>query len=213
MQAGVITDHFGKAWKPNSAQIGEADELLVRAMLRHNIPPWFLTCEEFKTYVQVVSRGTFRSPTRYGFLQVVADLSERAAAEITKRLQGQVFVSMEEDAWTRHNKHYHAITSGGQGESLFIGCFDIEKGGESAENQAMALHRSALAALSFSPCLNLDDDAIPVGKVAAITTDTTNGMPATVRHLGYKYRLSLNCFWVPCFAHIMAKVGYTGRNI
>jgi hypothetical protein len=204
MQGGVISDHFGKAWKPNSAQISGADELLVRAMLRHNIPHWFLTCEEFKCYIQVVSRGAYRSPSRYIFLQHIADLSERATAEITRRLEDQLFVSMEEDAWTRHNKHYHAITSGGQGESLFIGCFDIEKGGESAENQAMALHKSALAALNLNPCLNLDDDAIPEGKVAAITTDTTNVMPATVRHLGANYKLFLNCFWVPCFAHNMA---------
>jgi hypothetical protein len=159
-------------------------------MLRHNIPPWLLTCEEFKFYVQVVSRGAFRLPTRHGFLQLVADFSERLKAEITQRLEGQLFISMEEDAWTRHNKHYHAVTNDCQGESRFIGCFDIEKGEESAENQA--------GALNLNPCLNPRDDSIPERKVAAVTTDTTNVMPATVRHLGSNCRLFLNCFWVPC---------------
>jgi hypothetical protein len=67
-------------------------------------------------------------------------------------------------------------------------------------NQAQALHATLLSALGLDATLPADDSSIPLGKVAATTSDTTNVMPATAKELAL-YPLCHDTFWVPCAVH------------
>jgi hypothetical protein len=109
------------------------------------------------------------------------------------------FLSFEEDAWTGH-KHCLAVTAGMQGTSCFAGTFEITRGSESAVNQAHALHATLLSALGLHATLPADDSSISFGKFAAMTSDTANVIPATVKELAL-YPLCHNMFCVPCAAH------------
>jgi hypothetical protein len=200
VQAGFITDYCQKKPKPTRGQREVATELLTRAMLQHHVAPWFLTSNAFKAYIAFISGERYEAPTRYQFLQMTDTLSHRSSKFIAKELNDAIFFSFEEDSWTSHNKHYHAITTGKQGTSYFVGTFEITKGPESAENQAKAVHATLLSAMGLDPALHPDDTSIPHGTVAAMTSDTTNVMPATAKELA-RYPLCHGLFWVPCAAH------------
>jgi hypothetical protein len=193
LQAGFITDYCQKKPKPTRGQREVATELLTRAMLQHHVAPWFLTSDAFKAYVTYISGERYDAPTRYQFLQMTDNLSGRASKLIAKELNDAMFFSFEEDSWTRHNKHYHAITTGKQGTSYFVGTFEITTGPESAVNQAKAVHATLLSALGLDPALHPDNRTIPFGKVAAMTSDTTNVMPATAKELA-RYPLCQGLF-------------------
>jgi hypothetical protein len=186
--------------KPSKHQCAHATELLTRAMLRHHVAPWFLTSPELKALFKVISNGQYQVPTRYQFWQMTDTMSQRAAEIISRQLNARPFFSFEEDSWTRHNKHFHAVTAGMQGTSCLAGTFEITRGSESAVNQAHSLHATLLSALGLNATLPADDTSIPHGKVAAMTSDTANVMPATAKELA-QYPLCHNMFWVPCAAH------------
>lgn len=188
----------------NDAQLGEASKLLVRACVCHNVPLSFIHGEEFKYFVETVSRGAFQVPNRDAFFQQVTQLSQTTTGEVANRLRFHNFFGMEIDAWSCGSRHYYALSSTGQDESLFIGCFDVDQGEVSIENQSTEMHKSALASLGIRSDLCAHDNNIPVGKVAAITTGTTHNMLATVTFLSQNYRLFHRCFHVPCFAQNMA---------
>jgi hypothetical protein len=46
-----MDSHTVKVFKPNKAQHHVANELLTRALLEQNVPPWFLESTAFKAYV------------------------------------------------------------------------------------------------------------------------------------------------------------------
>jgi hypothetical protein len=199
--SSALTKHgFSPVEKAGVEQIKEGNELLVRALLTHNVAPWFLESEEFKAYVKYITRVVFVSPSRYTFHQTVKDLSTRAAAKIKDMLVNQsTFISFEEDSWS-HGRHYSGITAGSQGTSVFVGCFDVESGVESAPAQAAAINRCMLSALRKDSELGKHHPGIPVGKVAGMTSDTTNVMLATSQAL-LQYNLFKGMMWTPCSAH------------
>jgi hypothetical protein len=131
---------------------------------------------------------------------MIDTMSQQVAAMIARQLKARPFFSFEEDPWTRHNKRYHAETAGMQCSSCLAGTFEITSGSESAVNQAQALYATLLSALGLDATLPADDPSIPLGKVAAMTSDTTNVMLATAKELAL-YPLYHNMFWVPCAAH------------
>jgi hypothetical protein len=45
-------------------------------------------------------------------------------------------------------------------------------------------------------------EALPVSKVAGVTSDTTNVMPATMRELG-RLPIFKGCIWVTCACHVL----------
>jgi hypothetical protein len=127
-------------------------------------------------------------------------MSQQAAEIISRQLKARPFLSFEEDSSTRHDKHFHSVTAGMQGTSYLAGTFEITRGSESAVNQAHAQHATLLSALGLDATLPADDSSIPFGKVAALTSDTTNVMPATAKELSL-YPLCHIMFWAPCAAH------------
>jgi hypothetical protein len=71
VQGSLIDDHMLPVFKPNKAQLNIADELLTRALLEHNVAPWFLESRAFKAYTRHISRGAYSAPSRHNFLQQV----------------------------------------------------------------------------------------------------------------------------------------------
>lgn len=203
MQISSNADASTDNARRNGAHV-EAAKLLVHACVCHNVPLGFIHSEEFKQFVETASRGAYQVPTREAFFQQVTKMSQIITGEVASRLRFQTFFGMEGDAWTCGSRHYYALTSTGQDESLFIGCFDINQGDASIENQSAEMHKSALASLGIRSDLCAHDSDIPMGKVAAITTGTTHNMSATVDFLSQNYRLFHRCFHVPCFAQNMA---------
>ena len=205
MQAIANTEKVIKPCQTHDAQVKDASELLLRATVRYNIPLGFIFSEEFKRFVEAVSHDAHSAPDHNVFLHQLTELSQRAAAEVTKRLNFQHFFSIECDALGCGDQHYYALTSKGQDECLFIGCFSMEKSRASIENQCEAIHRSTLTSMGLRSDLGALNHTIPVGKVASITTGTTHNMPDTVEFLSQNYGLFFYCFHVPCFAHNMAQ--------
>jgi hypothetical protein len=74
LQASLIDGFTVPEFKPNKAQHNIANELLTRALLQHNVAPWFLESTEFKAYVRFISKGAYSSPSRHTFLQQVWSL-------------------------------------------------------------------------------------------------------------------------------------------
>jgi hypothetical protein len=134
----------------------------------------------------------------------VKDLSVRAAEKIKYLLVNKsTFVSFEEDSWSRFGRQYTAITAGSQGDSAFVGCFDIESGVETATVRAAAINRCMLSALGLDPDLGKHHGDIPRGKIAGMTSDTTNVMPATAKAL-LGYDLFKDMIWTPCSDHTLS---------
>eukprot|EP00892_Ulva_mutabilis_P007046 jgi/Ulvmu1/4713/UM002_0444.1 len=205
MQASTNTETVTKTYPSHDTKARDASDLLVRAVVRYNIPLGFLFSDELKRFVETVSHGVHRAPDHNAFLHQLAELSQRAAGEVTKRLSGQHFFSIECDALVCGDQQYYALTSKGQDDCVFLGCFNIEKSCVSIEKQCDAIHRSTLASMGLKSDLCSSNRTIPVGKVASITTGALHHMPDTVEFLSQKYGLFFHCFHVPCFAHTMAQ--------
>jgi hypothetical protein len=152
-----------------------ANELLARAIIEHNVPPWFLESAAMKAYVKFVSSGRYSSPSRYTFLRTIDDLATAISRTIQSELQQAPAFSLEQDGWSRHQRKFIGVTAGGPGKRRFISCFNID-GSENAVSQALGMHKAALQALGLSPDLAPDDGSLPVSKVSNITTDSASVM-------------------------------------
>jgi hypothetical protein len=101
---------------------------------------------------------------------------------------------------SKQHRKFIGVTAGGPGKQLFIGCYNIV-GSESADMQALGMHKSALLALGMSSELAIDDDSIPLSKVSNITTDSAAVMQSTADHLTRDYRLFKDMTFTPCSVH------------
>lgn len=200
VQATSVTRHLKACDKPTKNMIDSANELLVRAMLSHNIAPWFLESEAMKAYITMVSGGRYTSPSRYTFTQSLRNLASVISGKIQLELQRTASFSLEIDGWSRAQRKLIGVTAGGPGKKRFLTCFNVE-GSENAASQAMGIHKSALEALGLSTDLAPDDDSVPQSKVSNITTDSAAVMASTADILTSEYRIFKDMTWTPCSSH------------
>jgi hypothetical protein len=141
--------------------ISVANELLARARLQHNVPPWFLESPAMQAYVWHVSGGKHSSPSRYTFMRSLDDMKHSIDGQVQTALQQSLAISLEQDGWSRHQRKFIGVTAGEPGKRFFLTCFIID-GSENASSQALGMHMSALKALGLSPDLSPDDSSIPL---------------------------------------------------
>jgi hypothetical protein len=53
VKGSLIDGRMHPVFKPNKAHHNIANELLTRALLEHNVAPWFLESRAFKAYTRV----------------------------------------------------------------------------------------------------------------------------------------------------------------
>lgn len=137
MQATSIAGHLKAGDKPTNTQVNTANELLARALLAQNVPPWFLESKAFKAYVQLVSQGRYSSPSRYTLLRSIRDLTSVIRGEIERELKMSPFMSLEQDGMSKQHRKFIGVTGGGPGKKLFVGCYNID-GSETADMRISA---------------------------------------------------------------------------
>jgi hypothetical protein len=134
----------------------------------------------------------------------VKQLAEFAAARVKSMLQQEgPHFSIQEDGWTRFSRHFCAVAAGSHGSSVFLGCYDIAEGVESATQKAAAINKTVLSAIGCDPELGPRHADIPKDKVAVMTSDTAKVMPATAKELAANYDLFAGMVWVPCACHVL----------
>jgi hypothetical protein len=74
---------------------------------------------------------------------------------------------------------------------------------ETAQVLADEIHKVMLDAHGFHSYLAADDESLPVGKIANMTTDTASVMSSTARILSNNYRLFQGMTWTPCMCHVL----------
>lgn len=201
LQGSNIAKHTVNMPKPTQMQQKSAAELLARAILRGNIPPVFLQCTEFRRYTQVISGGNFSAISRPCFYNILKDLEKDARRLIQSNFTSKPFISVEEDSWSSGNRKFSAITGGGYSHSFFMDCITAAES-QDAVTSAQHISQCLLQCLGLDTSLPRDHPSIPAGKVANLTTDTANVMPATARELR-KYKLFTGLTWTPCSCHVL----------
>jgi hypothetical protein len=199
-----ITSSVVTTAPPTTAQIREAADLFLAALIDANIPIVFVENKALKAWVKFISNDRFSVPSRHVILQRLSALVALIRSVIKTMLnERRRFVSFEQDAWTKGNVHINALTTGDMGLSAFIGAYDLNAGEESAVKHADAIHAQLLSALGLDPDLDKYSPEIPVGKVCNMTSDTTALMPAIGRVLQEEYPLCKDMTWTPCLPHML----------
>lgn len=111
-QASPIDGHLSKVTKPSRHMEEHARELLAKALLHTNTPPVFLESPRFKEFVQFISCGHYRAPSRHQHLRTVKQLASQCQQKIKASLQTAVAFSIEEDSWTGDGRKFSAVTAG-----------------------------------------------------------------------------------------------------
>jgi hypothetical protein len=123
VQNNTLKNKLDKEAHPFRWQIETATRLLTYIMIQHNIYASFLTPKHLQAYVTYISNVVYAAQSRYQFLQMVDELSLQASQITAKQLSNELFMSFEEDSWSRFNKHYCPVTTGCHGASTFAGAF------------------------------------------------------------------------------------------
>lgn len=177
-----------------------ADELLMHFCAARDVAPTAVTCKEFSDYVDHVSKGQYKAPSRYLLMVALTDLCARLDAKKTTVLSKYNFIAFNADSWTKAGRHITAMTAGNPGTSFYLSSYE-HLGSDTAAASAHAIHQCMLSALGLPLDLAPEDARYPHRKVSVFTSDTTNVMPATNKELR-KLPMFEGCLWIPCFPHV-----------
>jgi hypothetical protein len=135
-------------------------------------------------------------------LRSLTDLSTVIAENIKQHLTRAPYISLEQDGWSKQHQKFIGTTAGGPGKKFFLSCYNIE-GSETAQMQALGMHKATLKALDIPPDLPIDDPSIPLSKVSNLTTDSAAVMQSTADIRCRDYRLFKDTTWTPCSVHFL----------
>jgi hypothetical protein len=186
--------------KATDARKDMAAQLLMKAMAHKNIPFNFVTSSYFKSYVDFVSASVFTAPTRYDLVKALEHICDTIATRVQNQLRRSPYMAICTDSWTSNGRHLTAVTAGNPGCTIYLNSYE-NLGSDSADAGAGALSDCVMTSLGYKVDMDPASSDFPHGKVAIMTSDTTNVMPATARELG-KLPLCKGLLWAPCFPHV-----------
>jgi hypothetical protein len=152
----------------------------------------------FQAYVAFVSNQCHKAPTRYYLMMALTCLVDRVCSNMTYQLKKNAYLGVQMDGWSSGGRHLAALCISVPGEQFFANAYENWKE-DTAANSAVAVNACLSDLLEVSPGARMP---LQQGKVAGVTSDTTNVMPATVRELR-QMPLFEGCIWVPCGCHGM----------
>jgi hypothetical protein len=117
---------------------------------------------------------------------------------MTYQLKKSAYLGVQMDGWSSGGRHLAALWTTVPGEQFFANAYENWRE-EPAANCAVAVNACLIDLLEVSPGARRP---LQQGKVAGVTSDTTNVMPATVRELS-QMPFFEGCIWVPCGCHVM----------
>jgi hypothetical protein len=143
--------------------------------------------------VAFVSNQCHNAPTRYYLMLALTSLVDRVRSSMTYQLKKSAYLGVQMDGWSSGGRHLAALYMPVPGEQFFANAYENWRE-DTAVNSAVAVNACSSDLLEVSPSARRP---LQQGKVAGVTSDTTNVMPATVRELS-QMPLFEGCIRVPC---------------
>jgi hypothetical protein len=154
--------------------------------------PFFQACVAF------VSNQCHKALTRHCLMLALTRLVDHVRSSMTYQLKKRAYLGVQMDGWSSGGRHLVALCISVPGEQFFANAYENWRE-DTAANSAVAVNACLSDLLEVSPGPRRP---LQQGKVAGVTSDTTNVMPATVRELS-QMSLFKGCIWVPCGCHVM----------
>jgi hypothetical protein len=185
---------------PSKESVRTGHDLLMRWCTATATAPNAIAHPLFDAYVLHVSGQRHKAPTRYFLMLALDRPAERIRNHIVQKTLKSTYVGLQLDSWSSGGRHLTALCTSVPGEQFFASAYENWRE-DTAANSAVAVNACTQQLLGLSPTGSAAE-ALPVSKVAGVTSDTTNVMPATVRELA-RLPIFKGCIWVPCACHVL----------
>jgi hypothetical protein len=120
-------------------------------------------------------------------------LVDRVRSSMTYQLKKSAYLGVQMDGSSSGGRHLAAMCISVVGEQFFANAYE-NWWEDTAANSAVAVNACLSDLLEVSPGARRP---LQQSKVAGVTSDTSNVMPATIRELS-QMPLFEGCIWLPC---------------